>query len=48
MLKLANGVGKSGLCSDSGSVDGVMSCAPPPAMMPFGTGLPPLPAFPAA
>ena len=47
MLKLPTGVGLPGFCSDSGSPDGVISCAPAPRMIPFGCGLPPFPALPA-
>jgi hypothetical protein len=46
-LKLPTGVGVPGVWSASGSLDGVMICAPAPRMTPAGCGLLPLPALPA-
>jgi hypothetical protein len=45
-LKLPTGVGRPGVCFDSGRVDGLMICAPAPSTTPVGCGLEPLPALP--
>ena len=46
MLKLPTGVGLPGLWNASGAIDGAIACAPAPATIPAGSGLPPLPALP--